>query len=103
MPAQLTRDQGLARVSRTTRWVAAGALVVAGMFTALVARATPGRATTTTPAAGSTPSTTPAPASTGDPGTAGSASPDQTTTTLSPPVQAPAPSQAPAAVSSGGS
>ena len=61
MPAQLTRDQGLARVSRTTRWVAAGALVVAGMFTALVAKATPGRATTTTPAAGSTPSTTPAP------------------------------------------
>ncbi len=106
MPSPLTRDQGLDRISHVTRLVVAGALVVAGLFTALVAKAVPGRATTATPAT-SNPSTTtvgnsnPSSGGTGAENS-GSATANQSTT-LAPPVEAPAPTPAPAAVSSGGS
>src|SRR4051794_19149639 len=41
------RDDGLRRVSSLTRWLTAGAVVVGGAFTAAVARAVPGHATST--------------------------------------------------------
>jgi hypothetical protein len=95
MPSPLSRDQGLDRISRVTRLVAAGALVVAGLFAALVAKAVPGKATSN----GSTATTPPTTAGADYGGSAA----DNQSTTLAPPVQAPAPSRAPASVSSGGS
>src|SRR5258706_345538 len=38
------RDEGLRRISHLTRWLAAGSVVVAGVFTAAAARALPGHA-----------------------------------------------------------
>jgi hypothetical protein len=98
MPSPLSRDQGLDRISRLTRMVAAGALVVAGLFAALVAKAVPGKATSNGPA----PTTSTSTSSTTAADNGGSAA-DNQSTTLAPPVQAPAPSRAPASVSSGGS
>ena len=62
------RDDGLRRVSRLTRWCAAGAVALIGGISALVAQAIPGASgatSTPAPAGGSTapattPSTTPA-------------------------------------------
>jgi hypothetical protein len=44
------RDQGLRRLSRITRWSVAGAVVVTGMVSAMVAHARPGHVKTTTAA-----------------------------------------------------
>ena len=58
------RDAGLRRVSRMTRWIAAGAVALIGGLSALVAQAIPGAggSTAPTPAGGTatTPSTAPA-------------------------------------------
>jgi hypothetical protein len=37
-----SRDQGLRKVSRATRWVMAGGIVLSGLLTAVVARLAPG-------------------------------------------------------------
>lgn len=47
------RDQGLLRLSRITSWVVGGAVVLAGVFSAVVAYARPGRSTTTNTSSGS--------------------------------------------------
>jgi hypothetical protein len=60
------RDDGLRRVSRMTRWIAAGAVALIGGLSALVAHAIPGAGGTSasppaggSPAPAATPSTTP--------------------------------------------
>jgi hypothetical protein len=56
------RDRGLYLISRTTRWLVAGAVALTGVFSALAARALPGRSThpvTVTPATASPTPTAP--------------------------------------------
>ena len=79
------RDSGLRRLSQLTRWTVGGAVVLAGVFSAVVAQARPGHAK-----AGSVTATTlPAPAP-GD-------------TVLQPPVQPPTRGGGGAVVTSGAS
>src|SRR3954454_2391714 len=47
MKPDAQRDDGLRRISSLTRWMAAAAVVVGGVFTAAVARAVPGHAKAT--------------------------------------------------------
>ena len=88
------RDDGLRRVSRTTRWVAGCSAAAAGVFTLLAAHPKlpklPSLRVSQTPAA---------------PGTAGTPSGDSSggQSTLNPPSQAPAPAVAPPQVVSGSS
>jgi hypothetical protein len=42
-----SRDLGLRRVSRLTRWLAAGGVAFTGMFAVMVAKAQPGKSATT--------------------------------------------------------
>ncbi|HLK44021.1 MAG TPA: hypothetical protein VKV34_11820 [Thermoleophilia bacterium] len=50
MASARERDEGLRRVSRVTRWVAAGAVGVAAAFSIAAAKAVPGRSSTRLPA-----------------------------------------------------
>lgn len=98
--AQRRRDAGLARLRRTTRWAAAGALGLAGLFTGLVSHALPGRSAT---APRSAPATTqPALSPTTTPDGGGVSTPN-----LRPPAQTPtapvSPPRTRAPVVSGGS
>ena len=45
MASARDRDEGLRRVARVTRWVAAGAFGAAGVFSLAAAKAVPGRST----------------------------------------------------------
>lgn len=103
-PAAWRRDAQVARVRRLTRWVVAGSLGLAGLLSAVVAQALPGRparapATTTQAPSGQDPSGQ-------DPsGQASStqAPSGQAPSSLAPPAQLPAASSGPAPVVSGGS
>jgi hypothetical protein len=110
MSSPVSRDRGLRRVSTATRWIAGGSLALTGAFAAVVARAVPGRAASTGPAATTVPApATTTPASTGGDGGASATSSDGaassgSATTLTPPTAPPTTAyQAPAQVSSGGS
>jgi len=106
MTSTARRDEGLRRISALTRWAAGGAIVLAGVLSAVVARALPGKA-----------SAAPAPAAAvsgsdqGPPqGSASPSDPSDPSTqlsdngSLSPPPIAPAPGRAGrGAVVSGGS
>lgn len=93
------RDDGLQRISTLTRWAAGGAIVLAGVFSAVVAKALPGRSsggsggTAQAPAAGTSAATAPANAGTGDGSSVndpGFNAPSQVPDTLAPPPQLPA-------------
>ena len=122
MRKELQRDEGLARLSRGTRWLTAGAVLSAGCLSAAVAETLPGRSSAAIPApggpsthadtpatvapAGTAPPTTAAPASDGDTDTddGGSAAPAAAVPqTLAPPTTPPTTSYNPPVVSSGGS
>jgi len=85
-----SRDSGLSRVSRITRWTAAGGMALAGTFAVMMAKAQPGRINTQ-PSSAAQQQSTPSTALTQD--DAG----------LQPPVLAPAPSSGTGQVVSGGS
>jgi hypothetical protein len=91
-----SRDLGLQRIGKTTRFLTIGGLVVGGILSAAVAKALPGKSSH----AGSTPAVESNPGPVSGPS-------DQTvpTTTpaLNPPAQVPQPSTSPPVVSSGGS
>ena len=111
MRKELQRDEGLDRLSRGTRWLAAGALVSAGCLSVAVAETLPGRSSAATPrtARSTTPSTAgpaTAPPQTLSPATA----PPQTLSPATAPPQTLSPATAPPqtantqpVVSSGGS
>jgi hypothetical protein len=90
--AAASRDAGLHRVSRLTRWLLAGALALTGAFSAIAARAFPGSTTPTTGQAGSSGQTGSSPS---DEDTAGGG--------LQAPATPPSASSGPGAVTSGGS
>jgi hypothetical protein len=56
--AALARDSALARISRTRRWVIAGAAVLTAGFAALVSAVAPGRSLASKPQTGTDPATT---------------------------------------------
>jgi hypothetical protein len=87
MPSSASRDRGLTQLSRGTRYLAAGAVVVGGILSAAVAWAHPGKAATLTP--------------TNSP-TAGQSNPDNSSN-LGQPAQLPQQSFSPPVASSGGS
>ncbi|MDE3206212.1 MAG: hypothetical protein KGQ66_18545 [Acidobacteriota bacterium] len=99
MRREQVRDAGLLRLSTSTRLLAAGAFVSAGVFSVGVAKALPGHSAATAPAT-SAPPTTAAPLTAG--GDDGSAT-YQTPQTLTPPTAPPQPVYNPPVVSSGGS
>jgi hypothetical protein len=91
-----SRDLGLERIGKTTRFLAIGGLVVGGILSAAVAKALPGKSSHRAP----TPAVESNPGAVSDP----SAQTVPTTTpALNPPVQVPQPSISPPVVSSGGS
>lgn len=120
MRKEFQRDEGLARLSRGTRWLTAGALVSAGCLSVAVAETLPGRTSAiarlpasngSTPAAGA-----PAGSRPGTVASSGAATPSDPaatpsdpaatpagTQTLSPPTTAPRQVYNPPVVSSGGS
>jgi hypothetical protein len=91
-----SRELGLERIGRTTRFLAIGGLVAGGILSVAVAKVLPGKSThgNSTPAVESSPGAVSSPADQTGPST----NPD-----LNPPVQAPQPSVSPPVVSSGGS
>jgi hypothetical protein len=91
-----SRELGLERIGRTTRFLAVGGLVVGGILSAAVAKAVPGRSTHagSSPAVGSNPGAVSSPTDQALP---------STDPALNPPAQAPQPSLSPPVVSSGGS
>lgn len=110
MGSTASRDQGLARIGSTTRWMAAGVFVVGGVLSAAVAKSLPGHSghptsanvSTTTGASsgsatggGSSSAAAVAPSAT-DPSAGASSS-------LTAPPQAPQPAYNPPVVNSGGS
>lgn len=117
MRKELQRDDGLARLSRGTRWLTAGAFLSAGFLSVAVAETLPGRSSAASPAkpvqstqpsqpgalpSSSSPSAgTEDPAVTAPPATAAplTASPQ----TLSPPTAPPQTVHNPPVASSGGS
>jgi hypothetical protein len=100
MDRRAVRRAGLQRVTRVTGWLAAGALVASGAFVALLARPTAtSAARTTTPPGPST--STPAAGGDGTPTTLGGDQGGSVGPALSPPVQVPQATQAPAQVTSG--
>jgi len=84
------RDDGLRRVSRLSRWLTAGGVVLAGILSALVAQALPG-------SSGSASTNPPRSSGSGAPTQAASA-PSTTTTTVEPIVTDPSLQPAPAPV-----
>ena len=113
------RDEGLRRVSSLTRWVAAGAIALAGAMSLVTARILPGRAKSAAQTSVSTPAVD-QPSANASNSTAGSGSVDGTNGASSdgsvgadgsvngdagllPPAQAPLPSSGSGRVSSGGS
>jgi len=98
MASRATRDDGLRRIGRGTRYLAVGALLAGGVLSAAVAKAIPGKNSPKTVSTGTSSVTTPA--GRHQTGT------DQTVTTLAPPVQVPQQvndANNPPVVSSGGS
>ncbi|HLY83693.1 MAG TPA: hypothetical protein VKQ71_11940 [Acidimicrobiales bacterium] len=55
MSTRAARDAGLHRISSLTRWIAAGAIVMAGALSAIAARALPGKKASATPAGATDP------------------------------------------------
>lgn len=99
MPSSASRDFGIERIGRTTRFLAVGGLVAGGVLSGVVANALPGHS------ANNRISATP-PASSGDDGSsfpAPSATDPSTSQGLSAPTQAPQPTQSAPVASSGGS
>jgi hypothetical protein len=101
--SRATRDLGLRRIRVSTRYLAAGSLLVGGVLSAAVATALPGKASpprsTGTVGTGGTSATS---------GTGGSQATEATPSTIVPPLTAPAQSPQPVnggqpVVSSGGS
>lgn len=112
MASTASRDQGLARIGSTTRWMAAGVFVVGGVLSAAVAKSLPGHSghptsanvSTSTGASsgsatggGSSSSSSAAVAPSATDPSAGSSS------SLTAPPQAPQPVYNPPVVNSGGS
>jgi hypothetical protein len=91
-----SRESGLQRIGKTTRFLAVGGLVAGGILSAAVAKVLPGKSThgTSSPAVESNPGAVSNPTDQTAP---------STNTDLNPPVQAPQPSVSPPVVSSGGS
>lgn len=99
----ISRDQGLKRISRLTRWVGAAGIATAGIFAAIAAKAQPGRTTVTTPAvSGVAPSTGSDPYG-GSPSASAPTAGDQVNGGLQASAQAPRATHLPAAAVSGGS
>lgn len=104
MPSSASRDMGLERIGRTTRYLAVGGLLAGGVLSGAVAEALPGHSnrSSSSPSSAGTPATTPSTAAPSDDssGQAPATTPSQN---LTPPTRAPQPTyQAPVA-SSGGS
>jgi hypothetical protein len=99
MASSARRDLGLDRIGTTTRVLAVGAIALAGILSAAVAKALPGksthRASSTSISSGSADPAAPA-------GGQGTSAPS-TAAPLTPPAQPPQPAIAPPVVSSGGS
>jgi hypothetical protein len=98
MGSRATREIGLQRIGTATRFLAVGAVVAGGILSAAVAKALPGRSNH--PASSGTISPAPTYSSSNSGGDAGQGI---NSTPLSPPVQAPAPSNNAPIVSSGAS
>lgn len=102
MPSSASRDFGIERIGRTTRFLAVGGLVAGGVLTGAVANALPGHSashrTSATPAPSGDDSNSPAPSATDPSATAPTSSQG-----LSAPTQAPQPTQSAPVASSGGS
>src|SRR4051812_45577914 len=95
---EVTRDEGLRRASRLTKWVGVGAVALVGALAGFVAQANPGRSSSTAGNAGTPSASGPgswgssaAPSGTGSQTGAGASS-----ATIAPPAAAPAPAPAPA-------
>ena len=98
----VSRDQGLKRISRLTRWIGVAGIATAGLFAAIAAKAQPGRTTVTTPAvSGVAPSTGSDPYG-GSPSASAPTTGDQVDGGLQAPAHSPqAATRRPAAVSGG--
>ncbi len=99
MRRERVRDDGLLRLSTSTRLLAAGAFVSAGVFSVGVAKAFPGHSAAASPATSATPTTAAPATAAGDGGSATYQAPQ----TLTPPTAPPQPVYNPPVVSSGGS
>jgi hypothetical protein len=107
---ELQRDEGLLRLARGTRWLAAGALVSAGALSIAVAETLPGRSsaaapTTTVPSPPPTSSTAPSTQQTDQPTPQTDQPTPQTDppSTLAPPTSPPQTVYSPPVATSGGS
>lgn len=96
-PSPRQRDAGLQKVSRLTRWIAAGSAAAAGAFALAVAQHRPSAAAGTR-SSGSTVPNDPAP-----PSELGPDDGAQAPTQLTPPVQAPQPAVGSGQVTTGAS
>lgn len=99
-PPGTDRDRGLRRISRTTRWLAGGAIALMGVASAVAAYAAPGRTTSTPstpPASGATTPSNPSTPTTQVPNTS-----SQSSGGFQTPSQAPARTHRSPSVQSGG-
>ena len=109
MRKELERDQGLARLSRGTRWLTAGAFLSAGCLSVAVAETLPGRSSAATPKAPPTVPTTTGPSDDAPSQSPQTESPQTATPqtaapqTLAPPTTPPTTAYNPPVVVSGGS
>lgn len=111
MASTASRDQGLARIGSTTRWMAAGVFVVGGVLSAAVAKSLPGHSGHPTSANVSTSTGASSGSATGGGSSSSSAAvaPSATdpsagsSSSLTAPPQAPQPVYNPPVVNSGGS
>jgi hypothetical protein len=101
--AGISRDQGLKRVSRITRWIGVAGIATAGVFAAIAAKVQPGRGTVVTPAVGGLAPSAGNDQSGGSPLSSVPASGDQIDGGLQAPAQAPQATRGRAAAVSGGS
>jgi hypothetical protein len=84
MPSSSDRDRGLRRVTHVTRWAAAVAVVLAGLFSAAAAKALPGKNKPTSQL-----TQTPAPSQPSAPVDGTGTGTNQSNGGLAPPVQPP--------------
>jgi hypothetical protein len=108
MSDRASRDEGLKRVSNLTRWIAGASIVVAGVFSAVAAKAAPGNSNRATQPSVQQPSQQPSQTDgTTSPTQASPAVTDngssQSNDGLVPPTLPPAPSRGSGSVSSGAS
>jgi hypothetical protein len=104
MSDRARRDEGLQRVSRLTRWIAGASIVTAGVFSAIAARALPGKSNPAAQQPSQLPSQPAGETSQGQesPAVTDSGS-SQGNDTLVPPTVPPAPTRGSGSVSSGAS